>query len=198
MLDKLHVCHFGLTELMQKVKLSLYWPGMLEGVRTIEERCNVCNEYGKLKRDHCQLFPRVYDRQTVSCLTEREQNMEALRDRGLTEHRELRDGEKVRVWLNGQWKHGTVSGKSREPRSYVVRTRNGGEYRRNRRDIRPSGEPDHMFEQVQTETNFGGTQNDQAIVQADSGGQGSGRMGQEHPYISRFGRVSKPPQRLSY
>ena len=116
------------------------------------------------------LFPRAFDRQRVSRLmTEGAQSMKAMHDKGsLTEHIELSDGQKVRVWLNGQWKHRMVSRKSGEPRSYAVRTRDGGEHRRNRIDIRPSGEPDHMFAQVQTETTFGYTKNDQVIVQTES------------------------------
>ena len=51
-LDRLHECHFSLTKLTQKAKLLLYWPGMVDSIRTVVERCTACNEYAsKPKRE---------------------------------------------------------------------------------------------------------------------------------------------------
>ena len=50
--------------------------------------------------------------------------------------------ETVRARLKGSWKPGIVTHKEVTPRSYFVKTDDGGEYRRNRKMLLKSTEPD--------------------------------------------------------
>lgn len=52
----------------------------------------------------------------------------------------LAQGERIRIKMGKQWKPGTVEHMAETPRSYWIKTDEGGEYRRNRKMIRKSPE----------------------------------------------------------
>lgn len=153
------------------------------------------NLYDGLPVCEYQLFPRAYDRNRVhESMNARVKEMKKQHDKGAkVEHRELKCGEKVRVQIGDVWKCGKVERKCEQPRSYVVRTSDGGTYRRNRRHIRPSSEPDHMFEEEYC-TSLDVPGSNQASTETTCAGQ----CLHEGNYVTRSGRVSRAPDRLSY
>ena len=61
----------------------------------------------------------------------------------------LREGDSVRVKLDPKspWKPAVVLEKHATPRSYIIRTKDGGEYRRNRRHLMKTLEPPNLYQQ---------------------------------------------------
>ena len=61
------------------------------------------------------------------------------------------EGDRIRVRKKGLWKPGVVICEEETSRSYRVKTDDGGEYRRNRRMLLKSVEPDPVAEDILTD-----------------------------------------------
>lgn len=86
-----------------------------------------------------KLIPKSYDRSLVrSGLEIRQANQKLYHDRSATDQRVIKEGELVRVLIDRDWVLGEVQ-RMVTPRSYVIRTESGT-YRRNRSQVRPTGE----------------------------------------------------------
>ena len=72
-------------------------------------------------------------------------------DRGAKIRKGFRAGETIRMRKDGKWKKGIITGEHDTPRSYHVKTEDGGEYRRNSRFLRHTREPPPLIlpEEVQ-------------------------------------------------
>ncbi len=96
------------------------------------------------------------------------------------------------VWIKDQNKSGKIMSKSQYPRSYNVET-SDGKIRRNRRFLRKI--PPKNQNQQNDQECFYGEMNEGRRIEACA------RQGQYRPdtgfYVTRSGRVSKPPARLS-
>lgn len=57
----------------------------------------------------------------------------------------LKANENVRLRQGSTWVPAVVSESANTPRSYIVTTTNGQDYRRNRRDLLQTGEPPHII-----------------------------------------------------
>eukprot|EP00914_Ancora_sagittata_P015747 GHVO01031322.1.p2 GENE.GHVO01031322.1~~GHVO01031322.1.p2 ORF type:complete len:127 (-),score=7.59 GHVO01031322.1:405-785(-) len=83
----------------------------------------------------------------------------------------------------GTWQPATVIDRAPEPRSYNVETQNGTEVRRNRAHLRPAA--DEAGPPVPVDVD----------EQPDDDPPERGNN-PEGPYVTRFGRTIKPPQRF--
>ena len=94
-----------------------------------------------------QLKPRVPDPVEVKKkLNLKQQKQKFYYDRQSKSLTKLHEGDRIRVRMKGSWKPGVVTREEETPRSYRVQTDNGGEYRRNRRMLLKSVEPDPVAE----------------------------------------------------
>ena len=101
------------------------------------------------------------------------------------------------MW-GGRWKPGVVEEVCDEPRSYVVQSPDGGAYRRNQRHIRQSEEPDHVFESGFPVSLGAPVASGVGLEELScEPGEHVHTPGIEN-YVTRSGRVSRPPTRLSY
>jgi len=130
-------------------------------------------------------------------------------NQGARELKPLARGEQVHVQTkSGNWKPATILGQNSTPRSYTVRTSNGSEYRRNKRHLfttkslcvkeNPGGQGD------KPETSTTTSEGHESIEDTES----EARLNQKptaypqtqdpcnEPYVTRSGRVVKPPLRL--
>lgn len=83
-----------------------------------------------------QMLPRVVPTEDVIRHRQKEQSrQQAHYNKGSKPLDPMKQGDKVRVWKNDFWKPAIVTERVAD-RSYVVKTQDGGEYRRNRRDLR--------------------------------------------------------------
>ena len=86
------------------------------------------------------LVPKVADN-AYTLLKSGQQKQKQYYDRVTKKLPELKVGDCVRVRLGRTWTPGIISSKHNTPRSYLVTTESGGEYRRNRRVINRTPEP---------------------------------------------------------
>ncbi len=114
---------------------------------------------------------------------------------------ELESDQSVRIQdpNSKKWMRGTVVEKHPMPRSYVVRSEDEVEYRRNRRQIRPTKEaiphvPDDHDEPVLSSTPQDIPKQKHEVVMDPK--QGSADQG-NHTYVTRHGRAVKPPEKLN-
>ena len=117
----------------------------------------------------------------------------------------FKSGDKVRVkQKDGKWKKAVASKLDRTPRSYHVRTENGGIYRRNHRVLRESKE--HEFTVSYPDLDISVNREHKELKQAtqrqghtpdiQSAGEKLPSTDQQY-YHSRSGRTVKPPDKLN-
>ena len=96
-----------------------------------------------------QLKPRVPDPVEVKKkLNLKQQKQKFYYDRQSKSLTKLHEGDRIRVRMKGSWKPGVVTREEETPRSYRFQTDDGGEYRRNRRMLLKSVEPDPVAEDM--------------------------------------------------
>jgi hypothetical protein len=95
------------------------------------------------------LKPRVPDPVEVKKkLNLKQQKQKFYYDRQSKSLTKLHEGDRIRVRMKGSWKPGVVTREEETPRSYRFQTDDGGEYRRNRRMLLKSVEPDPVAEDM--------------------------------------------------
>jgi hypothetical protein len=111
----------------------------------------------------------------------------------------LEEGEHVRMRYGKSWKPVMVTKNANEPRSYIVQNTEGRKYRRNRSQLlklnnQSSWQLKDREEENEVTVGLGN--------ETDSLSSSHKKVGQSKElsksYITRSGRVSKPPQRLIY
>ena len=86
-----------------------------------------------------QLCPRILDPQTVQRkLQIKQSTQKKYYNKSSKPLAALAERESIRIQQQGKWEPSVVLSKAETPRSYNVMTRNGAEYRRNRRHLRKS------------------------------------------------------------
>jgi transposase InsO family protein len=112
----------------------------------------------------------------------------------------LEKGENVRIRDKKMWKPATVLRSSSEPHSYVVQTPEGRRYRRNRSHLLKLKQQNRW--QIKDEEVDEEEMTIQISGETDDLRQNKEIVGHfeniDKHYITRSGRVSKPPQRLKY
>ena len=110
----------------------------------------------------------------------------------------LQKGEHVRIRNGEMWKPPTVIKNAREPRSYVVQTPEGGRYCRNRSHLLKSKEWNswQLEDSEEEEDQITEVQDETRNLMLKETTQQLENLSKQ--YITRSGRVSKPPQRLGY
>ena len=132
-------------------------------------------------------------------------------NQGARELKPLTNGEEVHIQTkSGNWKPATVLGQHSTPRSYTVRTKDGSEYRRNRRHLLKSRTPQYTNEETsgdndkpEASTTFledrecdnGAESEPTPTNQRPTANQPSPVTGKE-PCTTRSGRVVKPRVKL--
>ena len=147
-------------------------------------------------------------------LQARQRTQKKYHDRSARDLPPLHTGQHVRLQeANGTWTPATVVKKRPEPRSYTVRTPNGGLYRRNRRQLRDfTAPPKHITwaDQTSPDTNRTSSPDQQQQInmpatttapppKADSftpSGQTSDKPAPAQTPLRCSSRHTKPPQRL--
>ena len=126
-------------------------------------------------------------------------------NQGARELKTLASGEEVHIQTkSGNWRPATVLGQHSTPRSYTVRTKDGNEYRRNRRHLLKSRTPQYTNEETSGDEDRpeasttsedrecdNGAESEPIINQRPTANQPAPVMGNE-PYTTRSGRVVKP------
>lgn len=126
-----------------------------------------------LPTSNASLTPCVVDLETTRCVREQQQERQQhYYNHSAKPLASLRVGDNVRMRKEKTWVPATVLSETDEPRSYVVRTHEGGEYRRNRRDILQQPPV------ANADTNF--------------------RENNNEPVLRRSSRVVAEPNRLTY
>ena len=124
--------------------------------------------------------------------------------------KEMHRAQSVRVHdhVTKKWEPAIVKEKVGEPRSYIVTTKSGAEYRRNRRHIRTTGEtfklPDRRHDDENTDGEHEAFNPDEPVTceEQSKGNESSHVAGQacayirDIPYKTRAGRSVHPPNRL--
>ena len=102
-------------------------------------------------------------------------------------------GELIRMRDGKKWKPAKVTSKASKPRSYIAQTLEGRSYRRNRSQLLKS-KAQNSWQLKDTEEEFEESREiaDKAVREASEQSEDTDRH-----YITRSGRVSKPPQRFS-
>ncbi|KAK2170962.1 hypothetical protein NP493_1121g00009 [Ridgeia piscesae] len=126
--------------------------------------------------------------------------------------RDLKDihpGQSVRVqdYVTKKWEPAVVKQRVSEPKSYILTSRNGAEYRRNRRHTRTTGEtvtwPDTHNSDENTDEEH--TVNRNELAAFDNPSKGTELIHVEEPppacvndasYRTKAGRCMRPPKRL--
>lgn len=100
----------------------------------------------------------------------------------------IKPGEQVRMWKDSRWKPADVLEQSEQPRSFVVQTEEGGEYRRNRTDL------------LKLRTEPVASENEHpASPYKNSDETPSDNLNSPSPTVRRISqRQVKPPERLGY
>lgn len=138
-----------------------------------------------------QLQPKIVDlQQTKKHLSIRQANQKADFDKNAKPLPSLSRGDNVRVYRKKTWNPAVVLEKRPEPRSFVIKTREGQVLRRNRRDLIKDSVP-------QVWTPF---DEDSAVQPALTTTTSMENSQPEHSgdthYTTRFGRIIRRPQRL--
>ena len=94
----------------------------------------------KLPVAECHLMPQVVG-DAAEALKIRQMKQKKYFDRGAKSLRPLDKGDSVRIKSDGHWKPAVVTAKHSAPRSYMVMSEDGGEYRRNRKHLLKTAEP---------------------------------------------------------
>ena len=102
-------------------------------------------------------------------------------------------GEHIRMTERKKWKPAKVTRKANEPRSYIVQTPEGRSYRRNRSQLlQAKGQNSWPLEDTKEEFEESEEIADKEVRETSEQSKDTNRH-----YITRSGRVSKPPQRFS-
>ena len=130
-------------------------------------------------------------------LEERQELQKFYHDRSARQLPELTPGQRVTIQdqTTLKWKPAEVREKlAGVPRSYAVTTPNGRELRRTRTHIRPAPQNNIEVEPDTVEqTVVQGTTNPTVAISAPAENQATALPGS---YVTRSGRISKPPERL--
>lgn len=120
-------------------------------------------------------------------------------DRGTRELQELKKGQKVKVRFNNQWINGTIHD-IKGIRSYMVQTYTGNIIRRNRKHlIVDSNERREVLQYPHYDDVIYNSYD--ARTQSSSGNpvqSADSSSTQNHNYVTRFGRIVRPPDRWTY
>ena len=126
-------------------------------------------------------------------------------NKGSKELKPFKSGDKVRVkQKDGKWKKAVVSKLDRTPRSYHVRTDDGGIYRRNRRVLRESKEHEFIVSYPDLDISVNrehkelkqATQHQGHTTDIQPAGEKLSSTDQQY-YRTRSGRTVKPPDKLN-
>jgi len=150
-----------------------------------------------------QLIPKVVDPQEVKKYKQMSQQRQKwYHDRGAHPLKPLQEGDFVRIdkYCDRNWKPAVVERACEQERSYVVRTEDGAQYRRNRRHLRHTHEDrevqNHVPESPVTRDNVQDTAPEPVAVQQDMPCEQSDQNSPVKPqgYMTRSGRCVKPRQ----
>ena len=163
-----------------------------------------------------QLQPEVVHPELVKLkLKENKQTRKRYYDIGSRSLPPLQKGEKARVRIQGKWEPVVVINDAKTPRSYIVRTESGKILRRNRKHLMKLQEQELEVEDVPTASNTSGEEVNQREAevtdqrdteptgqetdQQDQMGVSTAEDPPQAPALklttTRYGRVSKPPNR---
>jgi hypothetical protein len=145
-------------------------------------------------------MPEIVDAQEFQDNREKvQQQQKVYHDKHANSLPSLEEGEHVRMRYGKSWKPVTVTKNANEPRSYIVQNTEGRNYRRNRSQLikfnnQSSWQLKDREEENEVTVGLGN--------ETDSLSSSHKKFGQSKElsisYITRSGRVSKPPQRLIY
>lgn len=126
-------------------------------------------------------------------------------NKGTRELKPLANGEEVHIQTKlGNWKPATVLGQQTTPRSYTVRTKDGSEYRRNRRHLLKSRTPQYTNEETSGDVDRLEVSTTSEDRECDNGAESEPTINQRptvnppapfmdnEPCTTRSGRVVKP------
>ena len=126
-------------------------------------------------------------------------------NKGTRELKPLANGEEVHIQTkSGNWKPATVLGQQTTPRSYTVRTKDGSEYRRNRRHLLKSRTPQYTNEETSGDVDKPEVSTTSEDRECDNGAESEPTINQRptvnppapfmdnEPCTTRSGRVVKP------
>ena len=163
-----------------------------------------------------QLQPEVVRPELVKIkLKENKQTQKRYYDIGSRSLPPLQKGEKARVRMQGKWEPVVVINNAKTPRSYIVRTESGKILRRNRRHLMKLQEQEVEVEDEPTASNTSGEEVNQreaevtdqrdtelTVQETDQQDQMGVSTAEDPPQApalklttTRYGRVSKPPNR---
>ena len=147
-----------------------------------------------------QLIPeKVCYRETQTRLQKKQAEQKSYYDKSSVQSlRPLKTGESVRVKQQGEWRPAKVIEISDTPRSYLVKTSDGGVYRRNRRHLHKDTLQDQFdqYAEVSTEVNQpSGEQKQQSESVEDQQQKPSNTEIVGDGYRTNSGRLVKAPER---
>ena len=152
----------------------------------------------ELPATDAQLKPQLVSEKTGEWLKRKQRRQQRVYNRQAKDLPQIHVGEGCRVRRFGRWKRAVVIGRTGpKGRSYIIRTEEGREIRRNRKDIKKDY-PDvgidlTMAEKEDSDTEENGE--DEAATELPQNVQDDG--GEKQPYrVSRYGRRLNPPAYL--
>lgn len=163
---------------------------------------------GVLPRTSHSLEPKIIDQKLVkSELQHRQQVQKFYYDRGCRNLSDLNEGDKVKVRLNGEWMNGVIL-ENIGLRSYSIKLHTGRVIRRNRRQIIKDSQnrnDNHAYvfddenisspNEIQASLPSNSAQNQ---VESSTQSQLVRNRNNDNLYVTKSGRVVRPPDRYGY
>ena len=146
-------------------------------------------------------FPRTYNRQRVKDAFDERTNIgKQYHDRKAGPTRETASaGDRVRVRIQDEWVPATVVRPSIHPRSFVVRTTRGSEFRRNHCDVRLTREPPPEVPPPSRDIEVHPEHESDVATEPEASAPGVESVPPVEsisPYVTRSGRCCRSPARL--